>query len=149
MSGGDYEVGKYRPPKHTQFQKGQPRPKGAGRKKAMAVHIGKFFDEPMTVPIDGRPTKMASLEVALTNLSNRAIKGDMRAARRVIELFIEAGLLTGDNLRPGRGYYQVNTAVWDSEEWLEQFSRSGPPPWDGTRDGLCNQKWREETVTDD
>jgi hypothetical protein len=26
---------------------------------------------------------------------------------------------------------------WDFEEWNEMFLKYGPPPWSGSRDGLC------------
>jgi hypothetical protein len=82
-----YEVGKYHPPKHTRFQKGQSgNPKGRPKKP---VHIGVTIDNLLNrqipVVVDGKKTKLPGVEALLRKAFGEALKGDYR----MLKLFLE------------------------------------------------------------
>jgi Family of unknown function (DUF5681) len=83
-----YEVGYGKPPKHTQFQKGQSgNPKGRPKKpKNLPALILKAFGEKVVVKGSGKRHSMTKLEAALVQLVNRALSGDIKAFREVIRL---------------------------------------------------------------
>jgi hypothetical protein len=83
-----YETGYGKPPKHTQFKKGQSgnprgRPKGSVN---LATAITRAVNERVTVNVNGRPRSMTKLDVAITGLVNRAVKGDARATQQLLSL---------------------------------------------------------------
>lgn len=77
-----YKVGYRKPPKHTQFAKGQSgnrkgRPKGSRNFK---IELDEVLNEPMTIIHKGKPKKVSAREAALLRLREKAIsKGDLRA----------------------------------------------------------------------
>ena len=142
-----YKVGKNKPPVEHRFKKGEPSPNRGGRRKAGAVDLVAFFEQPVTVAVNGEAKKVHPFEAALTNIAQRAIeKKDMRAAKRFLGYCADAGLIV-DPRRQGDGpaSYRVSSA-WDYEEWLECYKRYGSPPWPGPRNGLFNDDWREEVL---
>lgn len=133
MSGGDYEIGYRKPPVHTQFKKGEKRPRR--RKKAAGVDICGFFDEKVSVSVDGSKRQIHSFEIAVTNLAKNAIEGNMRAASRFIDLCESAGLFTGEatgSLWPSILRIPIDH---DDDEWTANLNRFGPPPWPLEHDG--------------
>lgn len=86
----DYEVGYAKPPKHAQFKKGQSgnpkgRPKGA---RGLKHDLRKILEEQVTVAENGEELRVSKQQLVLMQLSNKAIKGDLRAIHRLIELAI-------------------------------------------------------------
>jgi Family of unknown function (DUF5681) len=80
---GDYPIGFGKPPMHSRFKKGcsgNPlgRPRGA---KSAATLLKRALLELVEVREHGRMKKMSKLEVALTQLVNRCVSGDLRAIR--------------------------------------------------------------------
>ena len=130
----DYKVGYGRPPKETQFKKGQPSANPRGRKKTGTIDFAAFFDEPMTVPVNGRQTKMDAYEVTLTNFANKAIGGDLRAAELFLDACDKAGLFANED--DGSCQSLVIPKDYDEDEWRANLERLGPPPWPGEHDGL-------------
>jgi hypothetical protein len=82
------EIGFGKPPKHTQFRKGQSgnpngRPKGS---KNINVLIRKALEEKVTVKGPGGTRSMSKFEAALMQQANKAANGDPRAFREVLRL---------------------------------------------------------------
>lgn len=84
----DVEVGYGRPPKRTQFQKGQSgnpkgRPKGA---RGLKNIVDAQLNEVISYRMNGRATKGTTLELIVRQLSQKAMGGDLRAAEKVLKL---------------------------------------------------------------
>jgi hypothetical protein len=81
-SGKDYEIGRGRPPKATQWKKGQsPNPGGQSSRRSVDVAgtIDKLLLMPVKVTVNGVPKRVAALKVILEQLWSKAIAGDRRA----------------------------------------------------------------------
>jgi hypothetical protein len=81
-SAKDYEIGRGRPPKATQWKKGQSANPG-GRKSPRSIDdaetIDKLLSMPVKVTVNGESKRVAVLKVILEQLWNKAIAGDRRA----------------------------------------------------------------------
>jgi Family of unknown function (DUF5681) len=92
---GDHEVGYGRPPKHSQFRKGQSgNPKGRPKtpkepraitKRQIRADVLSSMERPVTVTIDGRPTQVPIYRAIIDQLLIKAVKGDYRSIRLVME----------------------------------------------------------------
>lgn len=85
----DYKVGYRRPPKETQFMKGQSgnpngRPKGS---KSLITMFSAIALKQITVTENGRAKTMTTIEAVLHRAMNMAMSGDIRAMRDVLRLF--------------------------------------------------------------
>ena len=94
-----YKVGFGMPPKETRFKPGQSgnphgRPKGTLN---LATAVRKASRERITVIVNGKPRQVSKLEAAITQMVNRAVKGDPRATQQLLQL---APLLDGDAAVP-------------------------------------------------
>jgi hypothetical protein len=83
-----YDVGFGKPPAASQFKPGQSgnpkdRPKGALN---LATTIRKSLRERITVVENGKRRQISKLEAAITQLVNRAVKGDARAIQQLLGL---------------------------------------------------------------
>jgi hypothetical protein len=82
------KVGFCNPPKAHQFQKGQSgnpsgRPKGS---KNLSGVIAKALSEIVTIDQNGKVRKITKLELAVTQMANKAAAGDRHAAKLIIDL---------------------------------------------------------------
>ena len=78
----DYEIGRGRPPKATQWKKGQSaNPGGLSSRRSVDVAetIDKLLLTPVKVTVNGESKRVAVLKVILEQLWNKAIAGDRRA----------------------------------------------------------------------
>lgn len=87
-SNNDYEVGYGKPPKSTQFAKGQSgnpsgRPKG---KRNWATVLNSALEQTVTITDNGGQRKVTKLEAATMQLSNKAAAGDPHAIRLLLQL---------------------------------------------------------------
>lgn len=87
-SQNEYEVGYGKPPKATQFKKGQSgnpkgRPKGARNTRKLALEK---LDETMLVKQDGVTKNLPRREIMILALSRKAMQGDIRAIDKIISL---------------------------------------------------------------
>jgi uncharacterized protein DUF5681 len=85
------KVGYGKPPKHSQFKKGQSgnpkgRPKGVKAHMPVSRIIRHSLSEEVQGQVNGRTRKMTKLEAIIEVQSAKALKGDTRAAKLVIDL---------------------------------------------------------------
>ena len=77
----DYQVGRDKPPRNTQFKKGQSgnprgRPKRSRNVKAL---VGKELDQPQHVRIGDKETTLSKREIWIKSMVAKAMRGDPRA----------------------------------------------------------------------
>lgn len=82
-----YQVGKGKPPLHTQFKKGNKlgkgRPKGAKNFKTI---VNEVLGAKVTAKINGKAVKISKTELAMHQLSNKAGAGNLKAIDKVIAM---------------------------------------------------------------
>jgi hypothetical protein len=81
-SSKDYEIGHGRPPKATQWKKGQsanPGELSSRRSVDVAETIDKLLLTPVKITVNGESKRVAVLKAILEQLWNKAIAGDRRA----------------------------------------------------------------------
>src|ERR1700735_3491844 len=81
-SGKDYEVGRGRPPKATQWPKGKsanPGGRSSPRPTGLLEMIDKLLLASIRITIDGVYTRVTTLEAILVQLWSKGIAGDRRA----------------------------------------------------------------------
>lgn len=88
MSDREYNVGYGKPPKHSQFKKGQSgnpkgRPKGS---KNFSTHVRETLDLPVPIQEGGKTVQISTQKAALMRLREKALKGDQRALDRLLGL---------------------------------------------------------------
>ena len=112
----DYEVGYGKPPKGHRFKPGasgnpKGRPKGA---KGLASDIKSVLDERVGLEINGRIQRVAKRRLIIMALAQKAAKGDVRAADKLLNLVVQSEGFEGP--RP------VLTALSETDELiLQQF----------------------------
>lgn len=84
----DYEVGRGKPPKHSQFRKGQSgnpsgRPRGAKNVDTLLI---KALNEKVELFHQGERRQFSKREVIVTQLINKAAKGDLPAMKLVFDM---------------------------------------------------------------
>ena len=81
-----YEVGFGKPPKGTQFRKGESgNPKGRPKGKPnLATIINRTLQAKVIIKENGRRRKVTKYEAGLIQLSNKAASGDLPALKMVI-----------------------------------------------------------------
>jgi hypothetical protein len=97
-SSKDYEIGRGRPPKATQWKKGQsanPGGRSSPRPVGLLGMIDKLLLTPVKVTVNGASKRVAALEVILEQLWNKGIAGDRRA-RAVFLRWLELALQVAD-----------------------------------------------------
>ena len=88
---GDYEVGYGKPPKATQFQKGQSgNPKGRAKgAKGLRTILTEVVHAKQTIQINKEPVTKSRLELTFLTQAIRAAAGDGKSADRLIPLVIQ------------------------------------------------------------
>lgn len=86
----DYEVGYGRPPKATQFQKGQSgnpkgRPKG---KRGLKSDLRAELNEKVEITENGIRKRLTKQQLLIKQLFAKAIKGDIRALSKITDINI-------------------------------------------------------------
>ena len=126
---GPDKVGYGKPPKHTQFKKGQSgNPKG--RPKQVQAHmpvsriIRNSLSEEVQGKVNGKTRKMTKLAAIIDVQSAKALKGDTRAAKLLIDLGHKhiaphqtLAEIMGD--RPVFSFTEEERAQWSTEKLLE------------------------------
>jgi hypothetical protein len=90
----DYEIGRGRPPEQYKWKKGQSgNPNGRPRKKPSEKAIlEKITHEAIGIREDGKPRKVTKFEAMLRSHMAKAIKGDVRSAKLILEESARVGL---------------------------------------------------------
>lgn len=106
----DEAVGYCRPPKHTRFKPGQSgNPQGRPRKK---LALNDILEEAATtlvqVTVDGRVRRMPALKAILMLEVRKALQGDGKASRFVLETFESRGL--GGAIKGGQDDFATHAA---------------------------------------
>ncbi len=129
-----YDIGYCKPPKATQFRKGQsgnPRGRRKTTKTPREV-LKQALNRTMSVRQDGQVTRMSTLEVIINSLTHLAMKGDTRAVAQVLRLIQEL-----DVAGPEPGQYGVLVVPGRAtpEEWDAMYGPGGthrlPVPEEG------------------
>jgi hypothetical protein len=86
----DYEVGRGRPPKHSQFQKGKSgnpkgRPKGA---RNLRTELEECLLAPISIAVNGKQVRITTVELLIKKVAAEVSKGNMPAARILMELML-------------------------------------------------------------
>ncbi len=83
----DYEVGYGKPPLHGRFKPGQSgNPKGRPKKKEPSqIDVSGVLEEPVVINLRGRKREISKFEAGLRAQVQKAIKGDVRAAKEFIK----------------------------------------------------------------
>ena len=94
----DYEVGYGKPPKKTQWKKGQSgnpsgKTKGTKGAKTLGDHLAGELMKPVEVSISGKKQKMSKGEAIAISLVNAAISGPTKEKLLIIEKFKAMGVL--------------------------------------------------------
>ena len=87
----DYEVGYGKPPRNTQFKKGQsgnPRGRPSGSKN-LATLVSVALNEPVIVVENGGRRKITKREAIIKQLVNRSTKADWRAIKILLDIVRE------------------------------------------------------------
>lgn len=97
----DNDAGYGKPPKHTQFKKGQSgNPKGRPRKgKSPIDRIRRIFDEPITIYEDGKARTVTKGEAMIRRLVADSINGKIGAQKLAKEFY-----LTVNKKEPGEAH---------------------------------------------
>ena len=123
MSGQDDQLGYGRPPKHSQFQKGQSgnprgRPKGA---RGLKTDLRAELSERVTVTENGRARSLTKQQLIIKAMAARAAKGDNQAAAKIVGLMLTLFGVDGDQ--------STAQPLSDSDEaLLAAFLASGRTP---------------------
>lgn len=107
--------------------------------KRPIADLAKELTAPVTVATPAGPKKMSPYEAEIRALVERAFKGNMRAARKILDQAISAGPLERSaETEPERPYKLTIPKHWDNAEWHKMFDELGYPPWPGEDDGLVD-----------
>jgi hypothetical protein len=127
----DDEVGYGRPPKQTQFKKGQSgNPKGRPKKRSKTeFDLDKIIDRSMVVTVNGEPRAMQPKEVELRLLVEKALKKqDLAAIDYLLDLFSKHKAIEPPQEKPRNGVVQLPSHVpWPVA--TAAFRKLGHPPW--------------------
>lgn len=89
---GVYAVGYGKPPKATQFRKGEsgnPRGRPKGRRN-LATELHLALNEMVTITEHGKRKRLTKRAVICRQLANRSAAGDLKATRIVLQLAAQA-----------------------------------------------------------
>ena len=131
MSVEDNKVGFAKPPKHSQFKKGQSgNPKGRPKSRgAIELDLDRILDQHVAVQSADGAEKRDSREVELLVQVKKALKGDLRAAKYVLDQFQKYGAISAPEAMAVHGVVRLptNDLPWKLCRML--FEKHGAPPW--------------------
>jgi len=152
------EVGYRKPPKHSQFKKGQSgnpkgRPEGSPN---FSTVVKKMLKEPVPVKQGGKRKTVATQTAFLLKLKQKALEGDLRALDRFIELArtynndeaaasAEKLSLTDEEVLEA---YNARLLRDADERSLQRDTEAGSEPAEGAEKANDNDKTQEEDDDD-
>src|SRR6185312_3226289 len=100
----EYDVGYGRPPRQTQFKKGQSgNPRGRPKdRQSLTARIMAVLNEKVAVVENRRRKRISKIELAVKQQMNKAAAGDPRAFRELMML-VQSASRYGLQLSPGDG----------------------------------------------
>jgi len=85
-------AGYKKPPKHSQFKKGNKmgkgRPKGA---KNLKTIVNEAMSQKVSAQIGGKTRKLSKIELTVHQVANKASQGDQKAAEKALTLYERYG----------------------------------------------------------
>ena len=123
-----YKVGYGKPPRHTQFRKGisgnsKGRPKNA---PDLDAEFSKELNSSISIKDSGKRRRISKLQGILKQLANKAVTGDIRAARLILSHYqqlLERTALSAASQPSGPEFERRTRAEEFTEEELTQFLR--------------------------
>ena len=87
----DYEVGYGKPPRHSQWEKGQSGNPRGRRKGARGIKTDLHAEliSTMTISINGKPVTATKQQLMIKTLTARAAAGEVRATSKLIDLVLQ------------------------------------------------------------
>jgi hypothetical protein len=121
----DYEVGYKKPPKNSQFKKGQSgNPAGRPKGKVKVANPAEVFGDVMAglIPVSdkGRPRNITLLEAFFMSEVKKALKGENAAAKRLLSTVFT--LLPRQPDRPAVGEGSDQDARCDLDQFLDEIA---------------------------
>jgi hypothetical protein len=120
----NYEVGYGKPPKHTQFLKGSSgNPKGRPKKALdFAEQLLRAARVPVTITENGRRVRRRRCDVAILQLLNKTMAGDMKAMNKFFDLFPRAldkeALAAAQQSKDAWKYADADSLTDGQLEWI-------------------------------
>lgn len=98
-----YEVGKCKPPKHSQFQpetsgnpKGRPKKRRDSSRQSLSQRVQTELATIVPVKVDGKMMKMSKSEAMIRKAANDALTGTPAHTLKVMSLFANLGVFNPD-----------------------------------------------------
>ena len=83
-----YDVGYKKPPKHSQFKKGNKHGKGRPHgSRNISTYVKDALGAKVPARINGKVQKLTKMELSLHQLANKASSGDLKAIEKATALF--------------------------------------------------------------
>ncbi len=122
----DYEVGYGRPPQATRFQPGRSgNPRGRPRKaKTVEALLQEALSRRVEITENGRTRSLSVEQIIFKQLTNKAVKGDLRAAKMLFDLKDRYQDSLKEQLDPVD--IQANQDIIDA--FVAKFSAGEPAP---------------------
>ena len=118
----EYKVGYGKPPKHTQFPKGngpgKGKPKGA---KNLKTIVNLVTGAKVSTKINGKLKKISKIELAVRQLANMAAGGDLKAIEKLIALQERYG--REESIVPSAEETKVNLETLQNYLAMQQFGK--------------------------
>jgi Family of unknown function (DUF5681) len=144
-----YDVGYGKPPTSKQFRKGTSgNPKGRPRgSKSLSTIVKETLDEKVVVRENGRRGKITMLAAMIKQQANKAVSGDQRAVRYLIELNLR---LNSEDVRQPDGLELLRQAFERDQARKAQMAADCSDPLQvkrvGNRASESNLPWPKKAV---
>ncbi len=127
MPTGDYGVGKGKPPKEHQWQKGQSgNPRGRPKSKnAGETDVAAILEAPVKVKIGGKEREMSPFEAGFRLRAKKAVNGNLPEILKFVKVCEEYGAIAPPSAPKVGGVFVLPKGV-DYDEWRERFTEEVP-----------------------
>lgn len=126
-----YDVGYKRPPRHSQFRKGQSgNPRGRPPSRGpVKLDFDQIVNAPIPITQNGRSLRMQPKEIALRKILHKAVtKADLRSIVYLLDQFAKYGVVDWQATETRRSVINLpNTMPWRMA--MAMLKAFGEPPW--------------------